>query len=265
MKIGMSGLGAIGSALKKSLAEEGADLSIVSALVLKEGVPSASAALPNAAIVTQWDEFIASGPDVIVECAGHTALRAFGSLALRAGRDLIVSSVGALADRALESDLRAAARHSRSRIVIPAGAAGGLDALGAARRAGLDSVTYISRKQPRAWEGTQAEGMIDLSSVKEARVFFQGNARNAALTFPQNANVVAAIALAGSGFENTQVQLMADPETLGNRHIIDARGSFGEISVSVMARTLPDNPKTSMLAPYSLVRSIVNLSDWIVV
>jgi aspartate dehydrogenase len=52
-----------------------------------------------------------------------------------------------------------------------------------------------------------------------------------------------------------------DPDASGNRHLLEARGAFGEISASVLARTLPDNPKTSMLTPYSLVRTIANLAE----
>ncbi len=88
---------------------------------------------------------------------------------------------------------------------------GGLDALAAARRAGLSSVSYVSRKPPAAWLGTPAERVADLSALTAAAAVFTGTAREAALAFPQNANVVAAIALAGLGFDETQVTLMADP------------------------------------------------------
>ena len=125
--------------------------------------------------------------------------------------------------------------------------------------------SYSSRKAPSAWRGTKAEKVLDLDAVVSAQVFYEGSARQAALDFPQNANVVAAVALAGIGFERTRVRLIVDPETTGNRHVLEARGAFGEISAAVLARTLPDNPKTSMLTPYSLVRAIANLSEELVV
>ncbi len=197
-------------------------------------------------------------PEIVIEAAGHQALRDFGAIVLAAGIDLLVASVGALADVALETQLRQSASESGASILIPAGALGGLDALRSARWAGIESVSYTSQKAPKAWLGTAAETMIDLASVDSKQVFFTGSAREAALTFPQNANVAAAVALAGIGFDRTQVQLCADPQANFNRHLILAHGAFGKIDVSIEGRVLPSNPKTSMLAPMSLVDALLN-------
>jgi aspartate dehydrogenase len=35
-----------------------------------------------------------------------------------------------------------------------------------------------------------------------------------------------------------------------------ARGAFGEISANIKSVTLPSNPKTSVLAPFSLLQTI---------
>src|SRR5262249_8231261 len=174
----------------------------------------------------------------------------------KAGVDLLVASVGAMSDPVLETALREAAVTAGSQILLPAGALGGLDALGAARYAGLDKVQYTSTKSLAAWRGTHAESLIDLAGVLHATKFFSGSARDAARLFPQNANVAAAVALAGAGFERTEVELVADPHVKGNRHRINASGSFGTIDITVEGRPLPENPKTSVLAPMSLVRAI---------
>ena len=39
---------------------------------------------------------------------------------------------------------------------------------------------------------------------------------------------------------------------------VDAEGAFGHFDFSVTGQVLPDNPKTSMLAPASLARCILN-------
>jgi aspartate dehydrogenase len=202
------------------------------------------------------DAFLAARPELVVEAAGHGALVQAGPATLRAGIDLLVASVGALADPAIEQALRAAARAGGARIRIPSGALGGLDALGAARLAGLDEVTYVSRKPPAAWRGTAAESLVDLAAVREPTVFLATTAREAARRFPQNANVAAAVGLAGIGLDRTRVELMVDPQVGGNRHRILARGAFGELDVSVEARVLPDNPKSSRMAPMSLLAAL---------
>jgi aspartate dehydrogenase len=257
MKVGIIGYGAIGAALAAELA---ATPDRVVGILARESSAAAvrakvAEALP---VVTDLPALLSLSPDVVVECAGHAALREYGAAVLASGRHLVVSSVGALADEATESVLRASAT-GQGRLVIPSGALGGLDVLGAALRAGLDEVSYTSRKGPAAWRGTKAEELVDLAAVRDATVFYEGTARQAALDFPQNANVVAAVALAGIGFDRTRVRLLVDPEATGNRHLVEAWGAFGEISATVMARTLPANPKTSMLAPCSLARAVANL------
>ena len=204
------------------------------------------------------DALLALRPGIVIECAGHASLREHGAAVLAAGCDLLVASVGALADPALESVLVAAARRSGARVLVPAGALGGLDALAAARLAGLDSVEYTSMKPPAAWRGTVAESLLDLSALEGPRVFLETDARDAARRFPQNANVAAAVAIAGIGFEATRVRLVADPAAAGNGHRIVARGAFGRIDVTVEGRALADNPKSSVLAPHSLAHAVLN-------
>lgn len=220
---------------------------------------------PRAQVLRSADELPALGLPLVVECAGHGALRASGEAILASGSDLLIASVGALADRTVEEALRRGASAGRSTLRIAAGALGGLDVLGAARYAGLASVVYTSRKAPAAWRGTPAEELVDLSALREPTAFLRTDARTAATRFPQNANVAAVVGLAGVGLDATEVVLVADPQATGNRHEIRASGAFGAIEVSILGRTLPDNPKTSMLAPYSLLRSLVNLESTLVV
>jgi aspartate dehydrogenase len=73
------------------------------------------------------------------------------------------------------------------------------------------------------------------------------------------------VALAGLGFERTQVQLVADPAAPGNLHRIEAEGAFGRTEIVIEGRPLPDNPKTSMLAALSLVRAVLNRGAALVV
>jgi len=266
MRVGLIGFGAMGRLLYDLVEQHAPGIEIVAVLSRDKAGGGPASALRS---TTRWlqsiEELQALDLQLVVECAGHEALRQFGRTVLQSGADLLVASVGALADEAVEAALRSAALAGKASLRIPAGALGGLDVLGAARFAGLQSVRYISRKGVNAWRGTPAEKLIDLGSVTEPTAFFEGNARSAALAFPQNANVAAAVALAGVGFAQTQVTLMVDPAATGNRHSISASGGFGEFEISVTGNTLPSNPKTSALAAYSLVRTLANLNASVVV
>ena len=200
-------------------------------------------------------------PPLVIETAGHGGLAEHGAAALASGSDLVVVSVGALADRALYESLIAAAAKGKSKLLIVPGAVGGVDALAAARHGGLSRVRYTSRKPPKAWKGTAAEKIVDLAKITSETKLYQGRADEAARTYPQNANVCATIALAGAGWDKTEVTLLADPAAEGNIHQIEAEGSFGRMTVEMRGKPLPDNPKTSSLAALSVLRAIRNRAD----
>ena len=255
-KVALIGGGAIACVIVRLLLERHPEMRLVGALAhdldrAKERLDARVPVTPSIAELLSWK------PTLVVECAGHEALAEHGVAVLRHGIDLIVASVGALAKPELERALRDAATAGRSHIRIPSGAIGGLDALAAARVGGLDSVGYVGRKPVQAWRGTAAEHVFDLDKLDKAAVIFEGSAREAALTYPQNANVTAATALAGVGFDATRVALIAVPQARGNEHEIEATGRFGTMKFSVVNAPLPENPKTSSLAAYSLVRCVL--------
>ncbi len=196
--------------------------------------------------------------DLVAECAGHAAVRAYGPRMLAGATDFMVVSVGSLADDDLRGELEQAAVRSGARLLIPPGAIGGIDVLAAARLAGLDSVVYVGRKPPRAWRGTKAEQLLDLDTVQEAVVFYEGSARDAARDYPQNANVAATVALAGIGFDETRVQLIADPSVTRNVHEIAVRSACADFTIRLEGRPSPANPKTSLTAGYSVARALLN-------
>jgi aspartate dehydrogenase len=70
--------------------------------------------------------------DVVNEAASQAVLGRYAGQVLDSGRDLIVMSVGALADSVLLHKLTLPARQRGCRLLLPAGAIGGLDVLAAA-------------------------------------------------------------------------------------------------------------------------------------
>jgi aspartate dehydrogenase len=207
------------------------------------------------AIVDALSALLELQPDIIVEAAGHGAVSSFGADVLRHGVDLLVASVGALADRALAADLVAAAPPG-TELWIASGAVAGIDGLLAARTAGLRSVTYTSWKEPKAWNGTPAEQILGETAGSQRVIFFRGSAREAAMQFPKNANVAATVALASLGLDRTRVHLGSDPHVSGPLGVIEAEGDFGRFSFEILALASPTNPKTSALTGHSLVAAV---------
>lgn len=210
------------------------------------------------AAVSSAEDLLAAKPDLVVECAGHQAVVTHVPTILKAGVDVVLVSIGAFAHRELEAELRAAAEEGGARIVLPAGAVGGIDLLAALRPAGLTSVTYQGCKPPAAWAGTPAETAVDLDGLTEATVFFSGTARDAAAQYPKNANVAATIALAGLGFDDTKVELIADPAASGNTHEFTAVSGVARTSIRIENLPSPGNIKTSVTTVYSVLRELRN-------
>lgn len=254
-RIVLIGYGAIGQAVHHLLAQQAE----VVAVLVREPAPGSTAPL-----VTSLGEALARQPDLVVECAGHQAVDAYGAAVLGAGVDLLLSSIGSLADATREQRLMDAARQAGRQLILPAGAIGGIDWLAAARGAGLQRVLYRSRKPPAAWAGSVAEAACDLQSLTGAFTFFSGTAREAALRFPRNANVAATVALAGLGFDATEVEMVADPAAEGNVHEIEATSAGGTLALRIVGRPDPHNPRTSVMTAHSLVRSILNRNASIV-
>lgn len=251
MKIGIIGEGAIGRFVVENLCAAGnrPHVSLVRAARLSEANDTRIA---RVARVSDLPDDI----DLMVDCAGHAALIEHGAAILERGIDLITVSLGALADQRLEQSLTQAAHSGHAQLHLASGAIGALDALQAARVGGLDEVTYTGRKPPAGWRGSPAEKRIDLDTLTSAATHFQGTARQAATDYPKNANVAAAVAIAGLGFDQTKVALIADPDVTANIHEIHATGAFGSFSFRIEGKALPDNPRSSALAAMSVIAAI---------
>ena len=211
---------------------------------------------PGTRILTSPQELAELQVDVVLEAASREAVALWGDCALRRARALVVASTSAFCDTDLFARLIQVAEQQGSQLILPAGALAGIDALAAASVLQLDSVVHRIVKPPSAWRGTAAETLISLAELTRATTFYSGTAREAAASFPKNANVAVICALAGLGLDRTRVELTADPDARDNVHLLSAVGAFGKLEIRIENRPLATNPKSSEMTALSLVRII---------
>jgi aspartate dehydrogenase len=195
---------------------------------------------------------------LVVEAASQGAARHYIPLALSAGVDVLMMSVGVLHDESFRDDIYRLAERNGAKIYVPSGAVGGIDALSAARLEDIDEVILTTTKPPSAFEDNEYLRSIGIvpSDVRVRTQVFEGPAREAVKCFPQNINVAATIALSGVGFDRTLIRIVCDPQVKTNEHHLKAKGRFGEIDVVTRNMPSPRNPKTSYLAALSAISAI---------
>ena len=195
--------------------------------------------------------------ELVVECAPSAQFQAIVHPFAAAGKTAFALSAGALLEN---FELVELARDNGGQIVVPTGALVGLDAVSAAAEGKIESVRLVTRKPPRSLAGAPylaARGIL----VEEARApqcVFRGSAREAALGFPANVNVAAALALAGVGPDRTEVEIWADPALSRNQHRIEVEADAARFTASI--ENVPsENPRTGRITPLSVIAALRKL------
>lgn len=259
MRVGLIGWGAIGrSIISLWPTLPPADISLLGVCVRPTQLHAARTALPaGSSAFDNVTDLMALEPDHVIEAAGHALIASHGEEILRSGCSLYLLSVGSLAHEDLRARLLGAAGSGKSRILIPAGALAGFDGLLTLNRDQLSFVKYTSIKPGHAWYGTPASKTHALDRLTQRTVIFSGNAGEAARLFPKNANLAAAVALAGLGFERTAVELIADPHVSGNVGIVEAVSRSSSLTLT-MSSHASSNPKTSANVGASIIAALHN-------
>ncbi|HEY5796778.1 MAG TPA: aspartate dehydrogenase [Bosea sp. (in: a-proteobacteria)] len=225
-------------------------------VLLRPGSPSRERVPEGVAVLTGLDEVEAFASDLVIEAAGHEAVRGSVPGCLALGLPVLISSIGALHDEAFFAELVATARKGGGRLLLASGALGALDYVRAVRHAKQLELRYQSRKPPAAWSGELRALGHDPATLSEPVTLFSGTAREAAALYPQNLNVAAALALAGPGFEATGVDVVCDPAATGNMHVVTAKSEFGTMSLEIANRPSPTNPKSSWIVGQALLAAV---------
>jgi aspartate dehydrogenase len=258
MRLGVIGYGAVAQAL---IARLGAVQITQAVILIRSGNLSAPSGPLRLRSVVTLDALLQTRPDLIVECAGHSAVIDHAEACLRAGTSFVALSLGAFADQQLLDRVRAAAADGCARLIRPSGAIAGIDLIEALSLEGEVHVAYTGTKPPRALRDTPAEQTLDLSALSGPTVYFDGSARDAATLFPRNTNVVAALALAGPGFGNVSVRLVADPDATTNRHAYTVTAAACQASFTIESAAAEGNPRSSLTTVYSLLREIAAFAE----
>jgi aspartate dehydrogenase len=255
-RVAIAGLGAIGRALASRLGSvPGLELSCVAARrpdAAREWLDRAGIGCPIVPLAALPDH-----ADIAVECAPAAIMEDICGPMLKAGKRVLVLSVGALLPRPHLVEL---ARAHQGQIIVPTGALLGLDAVSAAAEGEIRSVTMVTRKPPRGLAGAPYLLAHDISveGLTEAKRVFKGTARDAAAGFPANLNVVAALSLAGIGPDRTTIEIWADPAVTRNCHTIQVEADSASFTMTI--ENIPsENPKTGRITALSALAALRKL------
>lgn len=258
LRIGIAGLGAIGRTLARRL-DEGIPGCVLEAVCGHDAGRTAAflktlGHMPRTATFDELPEHC----DIVIECAPSHLLGDIARPALRAGRQVVVLSVGALLDN---PDLTELARVHGGQILVPTGALIGLDAVTAAAEGKIRSVRMVSRKPPRGLLNAPflAENGIDLHNLSEPLKLYEGSARGAIKGFPANLNVAVALSLAGIGPDETHLEVWADPGVVRNTHHIEV-ASDAALFTMTMENIPSENPKTGRITAQSVLALLRKMS-----
>src|SRR5690606_7215875 len=163
-KVAFIGLGAIGREVLRHLSGAQSQVQVLGALVHDAGRRRECATFGS------LESLLEAAPDLVIECARQHVLADLGPRILTSGTSMLPASVGALAAPSTHDALKRAAQAGGSRMVIPAGALAGVDALAAARHIGLAAVRYTRRAPPSTWTRSGAMSADDARDLRRPRV-----------------------------------------------------------------------------------------------
>ena len=244
MKLGIIGCGAIGT----DVANEADKMKEIEKIYLHDIKKDASNKLIKylkKAEIRPVKDFL-EDVDIVFEAASQGAVDEYAEEVIKAGKDLVIMSVGKLLDNEFMKNIEKIAKEKKCRIYLPSGAVCGIDGVLSASIDTIDEVTLVTTKPSESLN----------KKVNRRMILYDGNARDAVKKFPMNINVAASLALAGIGFEKTKVKIVVDPVATRISHKILAHGRFGRLRAEVENMPNPNNPRSSYMASLSAIATL---------
>lgn len=259
-RVGIAGLGVIGAKVARRLTDgmEGMELVAVTSGDRQKAERTLESMGASSPVVSPAE--LAAACDVIVECAPTAAFLSIAVPALEAGRVVLTVSAAALLEHMEMVDL---ARANGGRIIVATGALLGLDAVRAAAQGKVRSVTMVTRKPPKSLRGAPHLAVIgvDVDTLTEPTLLFDGSARDGARGFPANVNVAAALALAGIGPDRTRLQIWADPGLERNTHTIVVDAEAARLEMTIANVPSVEKPGTGRITALSVISALEGLAS----
>ena len=247
-RIGIIGYGQIGSFLYGEITQK-PELEMELSFVYETN-KKLTESLPDKHVIGSIEDFPSRRPDLVVEAADPDAVRQLGEFILT-HTDLMIMSVAALGDAALEENLKKTCRQQGTRLYIPHGAVLGLDGLQDGKEM-WEEISITMRKSPKNLNFRWAGG-IKPEDITEETVLYDGPTRGVCPLYPKNVNSHATLALAVLGLDRTHSVLIADPELDVSVIEIDAKGAGNEIHI---VRKNPIKGVTGKLTLLSTLESL---------
>lgn len=207
----------------------------------------------GAAPCIEFENFLNQDYDIVVEAASVPAVIKYAEDILKGGKDIVILSVGALANDNFKNHLIDTASRFGRKIYIPSGAISGLDNIK------IGQITGFSKLILKTTKSAASLGI----KCKEKVLIFEGRANECIKKYPKNINVAIALGLAAG--REAEVELWIDPDIDRNMHEVIAEGDFGEISIRISNVPSPDNPATSYMAALSILTLLKNIDSPIII
>lgn len=260
-KVALIGYGALGQilvdALLDKLSEDYQVAGVWTRSIDKHKSALASKGVPA---YDSFEDLLGDDSDYVVEIASVSAVADYGLDILSSGKNLIISSVGALSDADLQADLAQCAKNHGKKVYVTSGAIGGFDIFQAISLMGGAEGVIHTRKAPRSLEG--APYLEDQSLPQDqAQVVFDGTAEEAIQGFPQNVNVAVASALASVGTDQMQTIIESVPDLSANSHQLTVKNDRVRADLKVTSQPDPQNSKSSVVTAWSVAALLKNLAS----
>ena len=251
--VAICGLGAIGMRVAQAL-DNGEIPSMRLTAVAASSTDSAKAKVMDLSTppLACAAEELANHADIVVEGAPKPIFKPLAQSVIEAGKVFMPLSCAQLLEN---MELIDRAAETGARIIVPTGALIGLDTIRAMAVGEIHEVTLETRKPPNGLAGAPhlVDNNISVDGLAEAKQVFKGSAREAAIGFPANVNVAAALSLAGIGPDRTSVEVWADPHVGRNQQTVRVRSDSGEAEMQIRNIPSEENPRTGKITALSVI------------